>query len=72
MDGSTLGKYGGTELVSPKGSTEGTTDGNIEVFFLSDLLGSIDGLDFGTNFANKLRLSDGKVLGRTLGDLVGI
>ena len=33
---------------------------------------SLDGIELGTNVGNDLGFSDGKVLGRTLGDLVGI
>ena len=40
--------------------------------FLGDLLGSLDGLELGTNFGNELGFSDGKVRGRTLGDMVGL
>ena len=38
-----LGKYDGTDLGSP----DGTSDGEFEVLMLVDSLGSIDGLDIG-------------------------
>ena len=64
--------YTGADLVSPVVSTERTTGGNLEEFMLGDWLISLDGIELGTNVGNDIGLSDGKVLGRTLGDLVGI
>ena len=72
MYGFTLGKYSVTELVSPEVSTEGTTCGNLEGFFLGDWIGSLDRIEIGTNAGNQLGLSDWEVLGRTLGYLVVI
>ena len=39
---------------------------------LCDLLGSIDGIELGTNVDNALGFSDGKVLVTTLGSLDGL
>ena len=72
LDGFTLGTYDGTDIGSLEGWTERTTGGNIEVLLLGDWLGCLDGIDFGTDVGNELGLSDGKVLGRKLGALVGL
>ena len=67
--GSTLGTYDGIELISPEGSTEGTTGGNLETLLLGAWIGYLDGLELGTNVGNELGLYYGKVLGTTLGAL---
>ena len=67
-----LFEYYGTELGSPEGSTEGTTGGILERVFLYYWLGYLDVLELGTNFDNELGLSDGNVLGRTLGGMAVI
>ena len=69
MGGFTLFKYDGTDLVSPEGSTEGTTCDNLEVLLLGDLLGYLDGIYIGTNFGNEIGFSDEKVLCTTLEDI---
>ena len=50
----TLGTYDGADLVSPEGSTERTTGVNFEGLLLCDWLGSIDGIDIGTDVGNEL------------------
>ena len=68
----TLGTYNCTYLGLLEGSTERTTCGNLDVLLLGGWLGSLYGIELGTNFGNYKVLSDGKVLGTTLGSLVGI
>ena len=67
-----IGTYDVTELGTLEVSTEVTTDGNLEGLFLRGWLVSIYGRDIGTNVGNELGLSDWKVLGRILGDIVGL
>ena len=68
----TIGTYDGTELRLLEGSTEVTIHGKLECLFIGDWIGHLDVLDLGTNVGNEIGLYDGKVLGRTLGALVGI
>ena len=70
--GLTLVTYDGTDLGSPEGSTERTTDGNIEVLMLGNWLVSLYGIDIGTNVGNELGFYDEKVIGTKLGNLVGL
>ena len=72
MDGFTVGTYYGSDIGSPEESTERTTGKNFYGLFLGEWIGSLDGIEIGTNVVNELGLSDGKVLGRTLGALFGL
>ena len=57
-----LGKYDGIELGSLECSTDGTADGNLEVFFIEAWLGSLVGIDLSNNEGTKLGFWDGKSL----------
>ena len=59
-------------LVLPEGSTEITTGGNLEGLMLGNWLGSLDGIDIGTNVFNELGFSDGKVIGKTIRVLIPV
>ena len=56
----------------PEVSSEGTKEGNLEVLLISALLGSLYGLEIGTNVGNELGFSDVKVLGTTLVSMDGL
>ena len=64
--------YTDADLVSPVVSTERTKGGNLEVLMLGYWLLSLDVIELTTNVGNYCGFSDGKVLGRTHGDLVGL
>ena len=70
--GSKIGTYDGSDIVPPEGSTKVTAISKLEGLLLGDLLGSIYGIELGKNVVYELGLFDGKVLVRTLGDLVGV
>ena len=72
MDGFTLSIYDGIELVSPEVSIEGTKVENLEGLLICDWIGSIYVFELGTDVGNELVLSDGKMLGTTLGDIYGL
>ena len=67
--GFTLCTYDGTDIVSPEASTEVTTGGNLKGLLLVDWLGSLYGIELGTDVDNVLGFSDGKVLVTKLGAL---
>ena len=68
----TLGTYDGIETVILELLTEIIMGGNLECLLLGDRFGYLDELDLSTNVGNELVFSNGKVLGRTHGDLVGV
>ena len=72
LDIFTPATYDSTDLVSSYRYTEGTICGNLNSLLLGDWLGSIDGLELGTNVGNVFGLSDRKMIDRTLGDLIEI
>ena len=72
MYGFTLCTYGDTDRGYLEVPTEGVADGNFEGLFLITWLGSVVGLVIGFNKGSVLVYCYGKVLGTTLGDLVGI
>ena len=72
MYGLTLGTYDCADLGSPEGWNDRSTGGNLEDFFLGDLLEFLDVIELAIDVGNKLGFYDGKVLSITLGDLVGI
>ena len=72
MDGFTLGTYDDTELGSLEGSTEGIIEVDFEGLLLDDWLGSVIALVIGFNKVIVLSSWYGKVIGTTLGALVGL
>ena len=56
-----------TELGSLECSTDGTADGNLEVFFIEAWLGSLVGIDLSNNEGTKLGFWGGKILGTEIG-----
>ena len=72
LQGFILGTYDGADIGWPEGSTEISTGGNLEGLLLGDWIISLYGIMIGTNVGNEIGLSDGKVIGRRLKDLVGI
>ena len=67
-----LSTYDVTDLRSPEGPTEGNKGEHNVGLLLDDILGSLNGIELDTNIGNEIGLYNGKVIGITLGDLVGM
>ena len=62
MYGLTLGTYDCTDLGSPEEWNDRSTGGNLEDFFLGDLLEFLDVIELAIDVGNKLGFYDGRVV----------